>query len=88
MKKLKNPEKIEKMRTLAKKHGVLVDRWGNVKYNLSSGKQVRFHFKKNVVRLEIKYPGDTRWYNNSSVLISKVSLPKWEERMKYIASEE
>jgi hypothetical protein len=88
MKKLKNPEKIEKMRTLAKKHGVLVDRWGNVKYNLSSGKQVRFHFKKNVVRLEIKYPGDTRWYYNSSVLISIVSLPMLEERMKYIASEE
>jgi hypothetical protein len=90
MKKMTNQEKIKKMHEIAKKHGVLVDRWGNVKYSLNNGKQVRFHFKKTVVRLEIKYvnEGDNRWYHHSSATISKISLSRWEERMKHISEQE
>jgi hypothetical protein len=87
---MRNPEKIERMRDIARKHGVFIDRWGNIKYSLENGKEVRFHFKKNIVSLEIKYPNEenARWFKHSRATISKISLDKWETRMERIAKEE
>ena len=78
-------DKRAQLLQIAIKTDVAVDRWDNIKYSLESGKQIRLNFKKNVIRVEIKYMSDNLgWTRLSSMKISKINISRWMEQMENI----
>ena len=78
-------DKRAQLLQIAIKTDVAVDRWDNIKYSLESGKQIRLNFKKNVIRVEIKYNTDNLgWTRLNSMKISEISLQKWQAQMEEI----
>ena len=77
--------KRDQLLQIAIKTDVAVDRWDNIKYSLESGKQIRLNFKKNVIRVEIKYITDNLgWTRLNSMKISEISLQRWQAQMEDI----
>ena len=78
-------EKRDRLLQIAIKTDVAVDRWDNIKYNLDSGKQIRLNFKKNVIRVEVKYNTDNLgWTRLNSMKISKISPRSWQAQMEEV----
>lgn len=78
-------DKRDQLLQIAIKTDVAVDRWDNIKYSLESGKEIRLNFKKNVIRVEVKYATDSLgWTRLNSMKISKINLRKWQSQMEII----
>ena len=81
-------EKRAQLLQIAIKTDVAVDRWDNIKYTLESGKQIRLNFKKNVIRVEVKYNDGLGWTRLSSMQISKINVREWQWKMETIYNEQ
>ena len=82
--------KVKKIQLLsmAAEIGVKIDRWDNIKWILNSGKEVRYKFMANVVRVEYKNPDNSKWRRLNSTKISKISFDKWNMTMKTVYKEQ
>lgn len=77
-------EKKEQLIKMIIEAEVKVDGYGNIKFTLKSGKQIRYKFTKDSLTTEYKMMGSTKWFRMYTTLISDVNFYRWGEILKMI----
>jgi len=76
----KQQQRIDFIRSLLREDGWEEDRYGNMLYTTEDGRQYRYHFKSNVVRLEKKIASLKEWMRIRSfniINVAKLDIAIW-----------